>query len=102
VGVSPIGLERYGLSKVLRGRVGAGVLQLPEPPQPVDHRVVGVEHRVAGGDRNLAHRAADPDVHVVMDLLDLLAEIHEIGRRKHGSGLGHPLVTGHARAPSFS
>src|ERR1017187_6337927 len=55
--------------KIAGGRVSPRMLQLPEPPQPVDHRVMSIEEWIIGGDGDLTHCATDPHVHCVVDLL---------------------------------
>jgi len=58
------------------------MLQLPEPPQPVDHRVMSVEERIIGGYRDLAHCAACPDVYSIVNLFDILAEVGKVTGRE--------------------
>ncbi len=66
-----------------RARVG----QLPQRPQPVDHRVVGPEDRVESGQRDLAHRPPDPDVHLIVQILQLHGEIIEVLQCQHRGDL---------------
>lgn len=72
--------------------------QLPQPPEPVDHHVVGEEDRVVGSEGDLGHGAARPDMHVIVVGLQLLLEVQEVapaqqladlrGRRQAGRVAG--------------
>jgi hypothetical protein len=60
--------------------------------------VVGVEDRVEGGEGDVAHVPAHPDVNVIVVLLELVGEVEEsrqveevldlLGRGERGSAVG--------------
>ena len=66
---------------------------LPQVPQPVDHDVVGVEDRIERCHRDLTHAAAHPDVHLIVNRLQLVGKRLPVALLHQGgdlAGLGQP------------
>ena len=76
--------------------------QLPETPNPVDHGVVGPEDRIESRERDDAHMPPDPHVDPVVELLELAAEIDEVGQREHGRDLGRRREGRCTRSPGLA
>ena len=69
--------------------------QLPQVPEAIDHAVMGPEEGVVGGDADVLHRPADPDMDPVVDSFELVLKAKERAVTEylpHGlPRAGHPL-----------